>query len=197
MSYSAYAIKPERKTKNHADKPRKVDAGYLHRAALYYLQRYAATRVRLGEVLQRKVARRLCLKSLDAEAVRAWWPEIEKLLDRYEETGLLNDAALAATRVNNLRAGGRSARDIQNKLRQKGFAPTVIAETLAHHEAEEGVNDAAALQKFMQKKRLGPFRRPEKVADEKQIKKEVAALLRAGFAYELVRPAMAYAAGDD
>jgi regulatory protein len=183
---------PERKMKNNADRasaaaarPKKVSPEYLHRAALYYLQRFAATRVRLGEVLLRKVARRLCINSVAAPEVMAWQPEIEKLLNRYEESGLLNDVTLAETRVVNMRAGGRSARDITNKLRQKGFDVDVIQKTLADHETEEGINDAAAIQKFMQKKKLGAFRTKE--PNEKTAQKEIATLLRAGFNYQLVK----------
>ncbi len=171
-------------------KPKKVDAEYLHRAALYYLQRYAATRARLGEVLLRKVARRLMLKSLSVEAVQQWRPEIEKLLDRYEASGLLNDQMLAETRVVNMRAAGRSARDITNKLRQKGFVPQVVETTLQQHEEEGGIDDAAALQKFMQKKKLGAYRRPDRAFDEKAAQKEIGVLLRAGFNYQLVRDAL-------
>lgn len=171
-------------------KPKKVDADYLHRAALYYLQRYAATRVRLGEVLQRKVARRLLLKSVSVAAVQEWAPEIEKLLDRYEASGLLNDQQLAETRVVNMRASGRSARDITNKLRQKGFAPPLIEKTLQDNQDEGGADDAAAIQKFMQKKKLGPYRRADKIVDEKTAQKEINALLRAGFGYQLVKDSM-------
>lgn len=172
-------------------KPKKVDSEYLHRAALYYLQRYAATRVRLGEVLLRKVARRLMLKSVSVAAVQEWAPEIEKLLDRYEASGLLNDQQLAETRVVNMRASGRSARDITNKLRQKGFAPQLIERTLQENEDDGGADDAAALQKFMQKKKLGPYRRADKVMDDKAAQKEIGTLLRAGFNYQLVRDALA------
>ncbi|HRJ13263.1 MAG TPA: RecX family transcriptional regulator [Alphaproteobacteria bacterium] len=171
-------------------KPRKVDADYLHRAALYYLQRYAATRVRLREVLLRKVARRQLLKTVQATEVQIWIPEIEKLLDRYEASGLLNDQALAETRVVNMRAAGRSARDITNKLRQKGFAPAMIENTLQENADDGGITDVEAIQKFMQKKKLGPFRRNDKVMDEKTVQKEIGTLLRAGFNYQLVRDAL-------
>lgn len=189
---------PERKSKNKAGRvgvaaarPKKVDADYLHRAALYYLQRYAATRARLGEVLLRKVARRLCLKSVQLDEVQQWLPEIEKLLDRYEASGLLNDALLAESRVNNLRGQGRSARDIKNKMRQKGFAAGTIEKTLEQYEEDGGMDDAAALDKFMRKKKLGPYRRADKVTDDKVIQKEIATILRAGFNYQLIKDKMA------
>lgn len=162
----------------------------MHRAALYYLQRYAATRVRLREVLLRKVARRQLLKTVQATEVQIWIPEIEKLLDRYEASGLLNDQALAETRVVNMRAAGRSARDITNKLRQKGFAPAMIENTLQENADDGGITDVEAIQKFMQKKKLGPFRRNDKVMDEKTVQKEIGTLLRAGFNYQLVRDAL-------
>lgn len=172
-------------------KPKKVDAEYLHRAALYYLQRYAATRLRLGEVLLRKVARRLNLKSVQLEEVQVWQSEIEKLLDRYEASGLLNDALLAESRVNNLRVQGRSARDIKNKMRQKGFDNQIIEKTLEQHEEDGGMDDAAALDKFMRKKKLGPYRRVDKVMDDKAAQKEMATLLRAGFNYQLIKDKIA------
>jgi len=178
------------------EKPRKMDADYLHRAALYYLQRFAASRARLGEVLLRKVARRLNLKTISAAEVRAWLPEIEKLLDRYEESGLLNDAALAGARVANMRAGGKSAQDITRKLQHKGFSGEHVKAALAVHEEEGGPNDAAALEHFIRKKKFGPWRAPEKNTDPKRVQKEIAALLRAGFDYQLVRSAMLFTEQD-
>lgn len=172
-------------------KPKKITPDYLSNAALYYLQRFAASCARLREVLLRKVARRQNLKSVTVEEVQVWLPEIEKLLERYKEAGLINDAALADAHVAGMRRSGGSARGIAVKLRQKGFAADTIADALAGHEAEEGASDADAIQKFMKKKKLGPFRAANKPADEKQIKREIAALLRAGFDYALVRSAMA------
>lgn len=171
-------------------KPKKVNADYLHRAALYYLQRFAASRARLQEVLLRKVTRRLNLKTTATEEVRAWLPEIETLLNRYEESGLINDKNLAEARVGSLRRGGASARGISQKLKQKGFAAETIALALEQNNETDGVDDANAIKKFMQKKKLGPYRTPGKISDEKTAKKEIAALLRAGFSYQLVKNAM-------
>jgi regulatory protein len=171
-------------------KPKKVDAAYLHRAALYYLQRFAATRARLADVLLRKVTRRLNLKSTAMDEVQAWKPEIEKLLNRYEESGLLNDAALADARVAAMRRSGGSARNITQKMKLKGFANETITTALTHHDEAEEMSDEDAIKSFMKKKKLGAFRAATKTADDKQIKKEISALLRAGFAYQLVKRMM-------
>ena len=171
---------PERKVK-------KVDAQYLSAAALFYLQRFAASRARLQEVLLRKVAQRLQLNSPTAEAVCVWLPEIEKLLDRYEEAGLINDAALADARVAGMRRGGGSARGITQKLRQKGLGVEVVVAALEKYTEAEGLDDTDALQQFMKKKKFGPYRATTVAADEKRLKKEITALLRAGFGYQLVK----------
>jgi len=173
-----------------ARKPKKVNEQYLANAALYYLQRFAASRARLQEVLLRKVARRLMLKTPAAEEVRAWMPEIEKLLDRYEASGLINDTALAEARVAGMRRSGGSARGITQKLRQKGLPVAIVENALENYSEAEGVDDAAALQQFMKKKKFGPFRAANIIADEKRIKKEISALLRAGYNYQLVKVAM-------
>ena len=178
------------KKKPFVRKPKKVDADYLHRAALYYLQRFAASRARLGDVLLRKVARRLCIKSTVAPEVQSWQEEISKLLNRYEENGLLNDAALADARVESLRRAGGSARNITQKLKQKGFQAATISTALTEHEESENVDDEVAIKNFMKKKKLGLFRLPGKVVDEKLKKREIAALLRAGYNYQLVRRMM-------
>jgi len=196
---ASWSSRQKGRTNEHGDnvskptaerKPKKITPEYLSNAALYYLQRFAASRARLQDVLLRKVARRLMLKTPAAEEVREWLPEIQKLLDRYEESGLINDIALAEARVAGMRRSGGSAHGIMQKLRQKGLAVSIVESALESYSEAEGVDDAVALQQFMKKKKFGPFRAANVLADEKRIKKEIGSLLRAGFNYQLVKVAM-------
>ena len=72
-------------------------------------------------------------------------------------------------------------------LRQKGIAAPDIAAALAEHEAEVENEDLEfiAACRLAQRRRFGPFRPPDKVGDFRQ--RDLAALARAGFAYDIAR----------
>jgi regulatory protein len=72
----------------------------LERWALHYLGRYASSAENLRRVLTRRVRRRA------PDAVPAAAALIEALVVRYRESGLLDDAAYAAARVQSLHRRG-------------------------------------------------------------------------------------------
>ncbi|MEC8028164.1 MAG: RecX family transcriptional regulator [Pseudomonadota bacterium] len=172
--------KPPRKRRQ----PRKVTRQSLHNAALHYLERYASSADNLRRVLMRRVRRSALVHDTDPEEGARL---IDELVTRFEAAGLLDDRAYAAARVTSLRRRGASSRAIAMGLRQKGVAAPDIAAALAEHEAEVENEDLEfiAACRLAQRRRLGPFRPPDKVGDFRQ--RDLAALARAGFAYDIAR----------
>ncbi len=163
-------------------KPRKVTTKSLERAALFYLERFATSAENLRRVLMRRVERSVHFHGTDREAGAGL---VDGLVARYLASGLLDDRAYAEGRVRTMRRRGSSARLIRLKLRQKGVADDVVAGALADH-AEDGTDpEAAAAAALARRRRLGPFRPPAERQEKRE--KDLAALARAGFSYDMAR----------
>ena len=163
--------------------PKKITGSYLENAALYYLQRYASSTENFRRVMMRKIERS-CRHHGDTAADFA--PVVEDLIARYVATGLLNDETFARARAATLRRQGRSRQAIQAKMAAKGLPPAAIAAALATVDEDAPDAELHAAQKLAQKKKLGPWRtRP--VTDPKDLQKEMAAMARAGFSYDIAR----------
>ncbi len=162
-------------------RPRKLSPRYLENAALHYLKRYAATVSQLKRVLVRKVDRSIRFHGGDRAEALGW---VDALVDKLLRNGLINDKAYAEQKAQSLRASGRSARVIAQKLRMKGVAPDVVEQKLAEATAE--VSEDAAARIWARKKRLGPFRRDAQTRQENR-QRDLAALARAGFSFSTAK----------
>ena len=155
--------------------PKAPSAEYLERAALYYLERFAASSAHLETVLRRKILRRCKLRGENPEP---FYANIAPLIERYQSCGLLDDASYAKAKVSSLRRKGLSKRMIAVKLAQKGIARELAAEQIAADET----TDLEAAKNLVRRKKLG--QKPEKRD------KDLAALARAGFSFNIAKQAM-------
>jgi regulatory protein len=101
---------------------------------------------------------------------------IDALIARYQESGLLDDAAYAAARMQSLHRRGESTRAMRARLAAKGVAAAAIADAVSGLRAEAPDLDLAAACVFARRRRLGPFRRA--AANHAR---ELGAFARAGF----------------
>jgi regulatory protein len=163
--------KPARKV------PRKVTPAYLQRAAMAYLERYAASAEQLRRVLTRKVANRCRLRGEDPAEFR---DAIDEVVAKSLRVGLVDDARYAQGRVASLRRRGGSSRAIQAKLSIKGVDRETIAAAI---EAHDGDDEEAAVA-FARRRRLGPYRPGERLPYRD---KDLAAMARAGFGFGLAK----------
>jgi regulatory protein len=147
-----------------------IEPELLERWAILYLARYASSAENLRRVLMRRVRRH----SPDVAQQAA--STIESLVARYQQAGLLDDAAYAAGRVASLHRRGDSLRAIRARLAAKGLAPEVVADALSDLHAAAPDPDLAAACAFARRRRLGPYRRA--AADPAR---ELGAFARAGF----------------
>jgi regulatory protein len=157
----------------------------LERWALAYLGRYASSSENLRRVLLRRVRRRTPASS---DAARKAAALIDALVERYRHSGLLDDAAYAAARVQSLRRHGESTTKIRARLAAKGVESSVAAEAMRTLRAEAADPDLAAACAFARRRRLGPYRRA--AADRAR---ELGAFARAGFARRVAERVLACA----
>jgi regulatory protein len=149
---------------------REIGPELLERWAIAYLGRYASSAENLRRVLIRR------LRRSSPEAIQQATEMIEALVARYQEAGLLDDAAYAAGRAASLHRRGGSLRAIRARLAAKGLAPDVVIDALSDLRARASDPDLAAACAFARRRRLGPYRRVP--ADPAR---ELGAFARAGF----------------
>lgn len=164
--------------------PKKITETYLHNSALYYLQRFAASSAQFRKVMQRKIDLS-CRHHTDQN------PEdcqvlLDKLVTRFQENGLLNDATYARGMVITLRRRGMSERAIFMKLQNKGLSEAQIKGAVEDFNTENETNTAeseyrAAL-KLARKKRVGPY-----AVTEFEYDRALSAFARAGFSFDVAR----------
>ncbi len=171
-----------------ADKPvpRPVSEAWLERAALHYLERYSASTEMLRRTLARRVEKRARARGEEAADFAGL---VEAVVARAVSAGLVDDARFARARLATLRRRGASARGAAAKLAAKGVGRDAVEAAMAAERAE-GEADAAtveaeAARAYARRRRLGPFR-PEAARAENRAR-DLAALARAGFPYDLAR----------
>jgi len=170
--------------------PAPPDLNGLEQAALHYLERYSNSAAGLRRVLRRRVHKAARLGQGQVEDGNAL---IETVIGRLAKSGMLNDGRYAEFRAASLARRGGSLSIIRRDLRARGVAAELIeaAVDALKRETGGGTNDetdlAAALA-LAKRRRLGPFRSPGVRATYRM--RDLAALGRAGFAYEIAKRAI-------
>jgi regulatory protein len=165
------------------DKPKKkqvkqaktLSESYLRNAGLYYLQRHPTSIAHFLAVMDRKMQRSARAHpdqdiTLFKKFVR------ERLVPEFERAGFLNDALYASALAASLRRRGLPHRVIANRLKMKGVGVPLVP---------EGHDDLRAAFIYARRKRLGPF-----ATKDRDPQKDLAALARAGFSYDICRRVM-------
>ncbi len=159
--------------------PRKASPGYLERAALFYLERYASSVANLRNILDRKVRRSVEAHGTDLAEGRRW---IDEVLRKLTGMGLLNDVAFAEAKTRSLLRQGKPKRTIGFALRAKGVGQDDLEKALAAVEDPDADLRAAIV--FARKRKFGPFG-PK--LDPAARQRQFGAFARRGFSYDLAR----------
>lgn len=175
------------KRKTEPKPPKKITESYLQNSGLYYLQRFPSSSANFKSVMMRKVKRSCAYhKDQDSESCEAM---VNQLTKKFEEYGLLDDVSYTKGMITSLRNQGKSERLIFAKLSSKGLTHNMIRDALLQYDEAHSVSDLNAEQqaalKFAKKRRIGPFRKENENFDEKARNKELGALARAGFRYDV------------
>jgi regulatory protein len=164
-------------------KPKPVTAARLEKAALHYLGRYASSAQNLRRVLIRRLKRARLAPDDPAYGAALGW--IEDLLARFQASGLVDDRTYAEAQAASFHRRGLSRAAIGRRLGVKGVGRDQVAAALATLEETSGDTDLRAALTLARRRRLGPFR--AKSERRARRTRDLAALGRAGFGYQIAR----------
>ena len=160
-----------------------LTAADLERFALRYVERYATTRGRLADYLKRKIRER----GWNGEAQ----PDLAALAQRMADLGYVNDLLFAESKAGAMGRRGLGARRVGQALRHAGIEDSDLDAVAPTVEAS-AMSSAVA---FARRKRIGPFAR--QAAERPEQEKQLAAMLRAGHAFDLSRKIVRMSPGED
>jgi len=166
------------KTKKSSPKP--PTKARLRNIALYYLDRFESSEENLRIVLKRRIDKYAFFdKSYNPTVAYQW---AEEVIDECLSQNFVNDERYAEFKVNNYLVAGKSRRYIEQKLKQKGIDEHVVAQFFN----DDNYSELDTALNFAKKKRIGRFRENESARLENR-QKDLAALVRAGFDYDVAK----------
>jgi regulatory protein len=154
-------------------KRRPLDERSLEERAIAYVGRYATTRARLADYLQRKL--------IERGWAGAAPPAIDALVTRLASLGYVDDESFATARAAALRRRGYGARRVDASLRAAGIEESLRA---AAGDSDDGEKLRSALA-LARRKRLGPF--ASEPLDRDNFRRAMGAMLRAGHEPDIAR----------
>jgi regulatory protein len=162
-----------------------VTARSLQHAATVYLERYPCTADGLRRVLTRRVRK---AEMTEAPVIANASQTIDAIVAMFVDAGMINDAAFAQTKARALHRRGTSNRVTRQKLRMSGIDGETLDKAMAGLDQEldtdPGEREWLAAVALARRRRLGPFRAKER---KEHRARDLAAMARAGFAYDLAR----------
>lgn len=154
---------------------------HLETTAQSYVERFWGPAANLRRVLQRHVAKSVQFHGSDPVASAA---TIEAIVQRFCESGLVDDGRFAEAAARTLHGRGKSRRLIAMQLRAKGLGEVDVKAALATLDAEPELDDKAAAWALARRRRLGPYRKDDRAALRQ---KDLQAILRVGFSFDVAR----------
>ncbi len=177
-----YRAKEQQKKKKPRP-PKKITASYLSNSGLYYLQRFPASTAQFRKVMMRKITTSIKHHN-DPEESKAL-EMLDEVTNKFIEYGYLNDEAYAGALVKSLRNKGTSQARISSKLHEKGIVGDLLKKVL--HVENPKQEDLKSALIYLKKKRRGLFALRDK---ENAYDKDLSALARQGFSYEIANTAL-------
>jgi regulatory protein len=161
--------------------PRPPTPERLEKAAVRYLERYAASAEGVRRVLMRAVDRAVRAGVADRAQGAA---DVDSVVAKLVARRLVDDRLFAEGRAAGLARRGIPRARIAQRLQMAGVAPDDGAGALDEL-AEGGVDDLKTAVLFARRRRLGPFADPARRVAMRE--KHLAAMARAGFEIGLAR----------
>lgn len=166
------------KTKKSPPKP--PTKARLRNIALYYLERFESSESNLRTVLRRRIDKYAFFdKAYRPEQAYQWADEV---VEECLKHNFVNDERFAGIKIESYLNAGKSKRYIEQKLKQKGVDDKVIANLF--EDADYSEYDTAL--NFARKKKIACFRTDEESRSANR-QKDLAALVRAGFDYDVAK----------
>jgi len=171
-----------KRLQNKPKTPKKVTKDRLNNIALYYLERFDSSVSNLRNVLFRRVNKaKYFHEDMDMGEALLW---IEEVVEKMISFGYVDDERFTKNQVERLIAKGNSTKAIKSKLINKGISQDLISKYLEHFSEEFNDIDLVAAIKYLRKRRFWIYRPIEKREERKE--KDMAALVRNGFSYDIV-----------
>lgn len=162
--------------------PRPMTRPRLERIALHHIERFPSSAENLRRVLERRAARSREVHAGDPTEHSEW---ISAVVTRLIELGLLDDRAYAAAVARRLRTRGSSRRLIAARLAEKGVSDEIRRDVL-DADADDPLAERRAAATYARRRGLGPHR-PDPTVRRERRQRDLAALARAGFTYDVAR----------
>ncbi len=165
---------------------RPITAKYLQNAATFYLERYPSTAEGLRRVLNRRVRKAEMFQAPIMDNVQQ---AISVIVQKFVDAGMIDDKAFAQTKARALHRRGSSTKLMRQRLQHAGVDAETLAQAMAGLDEELNVDprqrEWTAAVALARRRKLGPFR-PEKDRKDRRAK-DLAAMVRGGFDYQLAR----------
>ena len=169
---------------------RKMTKERLQNIALYYLERFDSSSANLYQVLKRRIYNyKRTDEGFNISEAEVW---INDIIEKFEKLGYLNDTRYAEFKVQNYINAGKPERYIRQKLQAKGIDEQVLDSIFQ----AQDFNEEEMAKKFVAKKKIGPYRKDETKRKECW-QKDVSAVIRAGFSYEIAKKIIGFENIDD
>lgn len=162
----------------------------LAEAALKYLDRFDAPAAKLRTLLLKK-GRALAPEDTTKDELEAC---VNELVARFQGSGILDDSRFAASSIRTLRARGLGERAIVYRLSAKGIDAQTVREALTRVDADAAQPELDAAIRFAKRRKLGAFRTTP--TTDKERRRDLQALARAGFSYDVAQRALGAEALD-
>jgi regulatory protein len=144
---------------------------------LAYVARFATSRLKLSQYLRRKLMERGWAGPGEAP--------IEAIVEKAAAAGFVDDPAYALAKARSLGARGYGERRVAMALREAGIEEK--DGTAARDHARDTATEAAL--RYARRRRIGPF--AETPPDRRDSAKALAAMIRAGHAFDVARRILA------
>ena len=162
----------------------------LKNMSINYLQKYNSTANNLEKYLRKKVREYNKEELQENPEIMGMFNEaITEVIEFLKRIGYLNDKLYTKTQLRSLLNKGKSPTAVNFKLQEKGVSKEDVSEALSSQD-RNSMELYAAL-KFLKRKSFGAYRKPlNEELIQKKIEKEYASMMRASFAYEIIKYVM-------
>jgi regulatory protein len=165
--------------------PKKITLKRLENIALHYLSRYESSSENLRKILKRRVYKASKHHETNTNQANEW---IEQIIDKMQRLEYINDDRYALNQLRRLWEKGASKRKMQAHLAQKGIPLEKITDILQNFMDSLDIDDnfeLIAAKKHAKRKKIGIYRQKNQREDYRN--KDLAAMARAGFSYEIAK----------
>ncbi|MBO7244158.1 MAG: RecX family transcriptional regulator [Alphaproteobacteria bacterium] len=163
---------------------KQINKTRLTNITLFYLERFESSSFKTRKMLERRIQKERLNGNIIPDNINTM---IDEVIQKMIELGYINDERVIQNQVQRLSNSGKSKSFILNKLKQDGLCPQTVSNYLRTFDEETSSSDLTRAHNWLKKHKKGQFR----IKDASLFyQKDLAALGRAGFSYEIAKQAL-------